>query len=511
VIHSLYEVAKAIAAVSASAGGTTSSAGVSTESILAARDNLLYKAIWKDVSADTSAADVSFFNVIAQNGFAKRIGVLEEDAKRWVARIGIDFAKLAPYLDSAEASGWQHVERVNFTTKELRTILKSQDQKYTNRMKFDRLMAELNSPACDIARFVAIDVQPSDKSPKKLTEIGISIYDRRTDEVSTHHFIISEHETLTNRNLPKADRFKKSKVASPAQMATTSQVFQFLKLKLGTVAARHSDDDKWVGTAKELDSSDDISSSSRRSYRTALLTSNKTLTTKLLMNAAMDMRNNKITAEYFESIPTIDLQRLYSYVAERDLSLHPKLSDYCYELGLPRDIMSTVPKNAGSNAFLMTVAFQTMLHGKVHLPTVKNAQTDQELFDTPATKNADGDCKVDASSPSPNADVPSPQTDGGELTTVDKNSAGRNDTKPDPVEATSVTSSSSSSSSRSKSSTGSSKASPKAKPTPTASKNVRNDSPVEVAGETASGEDVIVEYFSKTERSSRKIKKNVDA
>jgi hypothetical protein len=370
-VFSLYAMGKAIAQVTGTLD--VQSKAKENESIVAARDSLLYKAIWKDNAEPGSAGKLAFYKVSDADGI-KRIAVREVDAVKWTKRLGLDFDTLLPHLGLEAQHGWVAVDKAEFTPKELRVLLREHDNLRTNKIVFERTVSWLNGPSCDIARFVAIDVQASDSSPKKLTEVGISVFDRRSDALTTYHFVVSEHETLSNRFLPRGQRYETA-FARPAEKWPTSAIFEFLQLKLSTVTAReHANANKWVGTPTST-----VLETDSKSYRTAIIVSNQTETFKLLMNASLDKKGARIGEELLNSVPAYDVQRMLCGRFELNPSIQPKLRTYCTALGIPTD---NVPQNAGTRAYWISAVFQSLLKGRTYaqssLATVNSSGADRQ-------------------------------------------------------------------------------------------------------------------------------------
>jgi hypothetical protein len=200
---------------------------------------------------DTVCADIISVGQRSEAGFEIPIYRLKDPEER--KRLGLDQTHIARWMSSfveskskstpshvineilmrlkIESVSWLEAERLKLANFEaVNERLRRFDQQERLYDNYASTVVELNDPKCSISRFVALDIEAYERAQRKLTEFGVTIYDRDLDWLESHHIIIKEHAKLRNSHF--APDAKGDFAFGVSDRLSTSDAMRFLSEQL---------------------------------------------------------------------------------------------------------------------------------------------------------------------------------------------------------------------------------------------------------------------------------------
>lgn len=302
------------------------------------RSTFISKTIWEEVGSKFERGRTIPFYRLKDQRNIKHIGLEYSHLSRWLVKTfaSRNFPQSPSTLDNpsaesrtesildklkTESTSWKTIARIKFDGSEgLKDALCRFDRLEGLRCHYEKVLTELSNPQCPIKRFVSLDIEAYELSQRKLTEFGITVYDRELDWPDSYHIIIREHAKLRNSCFAKD---AKDDFAFGKSMAMcTGEAMKFLTSLLaepGTALIGHS------------------LNCDLNFLRRATLPRGK--------------KGSRIEEDFLATIPQYDLQ--YLFRCRNACERHSKLSDICEDLGLAKEVMH----NAGNDAALTLAAF----------------------------------------------------------------------------------------------------------------------------------------------------------
>ncbi|PJF19519.1 DnaQ-like exo super family protein [Paramicrosporidium saccamoebae] len=288
--------------------------------------------IWSNLGIPGAPADVTEIPIyhMYQYGFRRRVALDQKFLPFWLqlyrdrSNMELPLDKVSQIVDNLRPSsttGWTHAKRVMHPTwTALREQLKIVDRLGALGQHFNDTVVDLNRSDSPITRFVALDIEAYEHSPRKLTEFGISTYDCVTRKSENFHIIITEHVKLRNKRFmhDAKDHFAFGK----SLYMNTAEAMAFFATKLhepGTALVGHSlkCDLKFIERSK--------------------------------------VAGERISVRAIEKLPMYDLQ--YLFRCSRCSEMHSKLDVIVARLGIANEVMH----NAGNDAALTMSAFLKLM------------------------------------------------------------------------------------------------------------------------------------------------------
>lgn len=224
---------------------------------------------------------------------------------------------------AAQAVGWAEARRVSHSSPaSVHEHFRRLDRAQARREEFDAAIAQLHGAGCAIERFVALDIEAYELAQRKLTEVGVAVYDRRLEWLEAHHIVVREHRRLRNRRFAPDARDE----------------FAFGE------SVRMSSDEAMAFVTEQL-----------AAPRTALVGHALLNDLRFLRRAKLSSSRSRVDEALLDALPKYDLQRLYQ--ARERTERQAKLADICAALGVAEQTMH----NAGNDAALTLTAFLRLL------------------------------------------------------------------------------------------------------------------------------------------------------